>query len=245
MFRHAFPSSQILQKIRMKYLYLWLNLGSFIVPFLFSFHPRLQFYKKWKSLAKALLIMMAVFIPWDILFTQNGFWGFNEAYITGYHFLHLPIEEWLFFICIPYACIFTHYSLLALYPKLSLGKQTVEIIYVTLISVLIVTLWYYYDRWYTLVNFSYGIIVLGLVYNYRRQLFRTFLLTYLVILIPFFIVNGVLTGTGIEDQVVWYNNAENIGLRMLTIPVEDVIYNLGMLLTVFVFTEWFEAKKVV
>lgn len=227
----------------MKYLYLWLNLGSFIVPFLFSFHPRLQFYKKWKSFAKATLIMMAVFIPWDILFTQNGFWGFNKAYITGYHFLDLPIEEWLFFICIPYACIFTHYSLLTLFPKLSLSKRAVEVTYVVLISTLVITLWYYYDRWYTLVNFSYGIIVLGLVYNYRQQLFKTFFLTYLVILIPFFIVNGVLTGTGIEDQVVWYNNAENLGIRMLTIPVEDVIYNLGMLLTVFVFTEWFEAKK--
>lgn len=228
----------------MKYLYLWLNLGSFIVPFLFSFHPRLQFYKKWKSLAKAILIMMAVFIPWDILFTQNGFWGFNEAYTSGYSFLDLPIEEWLFFICIPYACLFTHYSILTLFPKLSISKMSVEIIYVTLISILIVTLWYYYDRWYTLVNFIYGIIVLGLTYNYRRQLLQTFFLTYLVILIPFFIVNGVLTGTGIEDQVVWYNNAENLGLRMLTIPVEDVIYNLGMLLTVFVLTEWFEAKRI-
>ena len=227
----------------MKYLYLWLNLGSFIIPFLFSFHPRLQFYKKWKSLGKAILIMMAIFIPWDILFTQNGFWGFNEAYTTGYSFLQLPIEEWLFFICIPYACIFTHYSLLTLFPKLSIPKRAVEVVYVTLVSVLVITLWYYYDRWYTLVNFSYGIIVLGLIYNYRRQLLKTFFLTYLVILIPFFIVNGVLTGTGIEDQVVWYNNAENLGIRMLTIPVEDVIYNLGMLLTVFIFTEWFEAKK--
>ena len=244
MFRYALSSSQILQKIKMKYLYLWLNLGSFIVPFLFSFHPRLQFYKKWKSLAKAILIMMAVFIPWDILFTQNGFWGFNEAYTSGYSFLDLPIEEWLFFICIPYACLFTHYSILTLFPKLSISKIAVEIIYVTLISILIVTLWYYYDRWYTLVNFLYGIIVLGLTYNYRRQLLQTFFLTYLVILIPFFIVNGVLTGTGIEDQVVWYNNAENLGLRMLTIPVEDVIYNLGMLLTVFVLTEWFEAKRI-
>lgn len=227
----------------MKYLYLWLNIGSFIVPFLFSFHPRLQFYKKWKSLGMGILIMMAVFIPWDILFTQNGFWGFNEAYTIGYSFLNLPIEEWLFFICIPYACVFTHYSLLELFPKLSLTKQTVEIIYVTLIAILVVTLWYYYDRWYTLVNFSYGIIVLGLVYNYRRHLLQTFFLTYLVILIPFFIVNGVLTGTAIDSQVVWYNNAENLGIRMLTIPVEDVIYNLGMLLTVFGVMEWIEARK--
>lgn len=227
----------------MKYLYLWLNIGSFIVPFLFSFHPRLQFYKKWKSLAMGILIMMAVFIPWDILFTQNGFWGFNEAYTTGYSFLSLPIEEWLFFICIPYACLFTHYSILALFPNLSLAKQTVEIIYVTLLVILIITLWYYYDRWYTLVNFSYGIIVLGLVYNYKKQLLQVFFPTYLVILIPFFIVNGVLTGTGIDGQVVWYNNTENLGLRMLTIPVEDVIYNLGMLLTVFACVEWFEGRK--
>jgi len=187
--------------------------------------------------------MMAVFIPWDILFTQNGFWGFNEAYLTGYSFLNLPVEEWLFFICIPYACIFTHYSLLTLFPKWSLTKRAVEVIYVTLISILVITLWYYYDRWYSAVNFSYGIIILGLVYNFRRQLLKTFFLTYIVILIPFFLVNGVLTGTGIEDQVVWYNNSENLGIRMLTIPVEDVIYNLGMLLTVFVFTEEFETRK--
>ncbi|MEM7087266.1 MAG: lycopene cyclase domain-containing protein [Bacteroidota bacterium] len=227
----------------MKYLYLWLNLGSFIVPFLFSFHPRLQFYKKWKSLAKAIFIMMAVFIPWDIIFTLNGFWGFNEAYITGYSFLNLPIEEWLFFICIPYACLFTHYSLCIVFPKLSLSKRAVEVIYAILISILVITLWYYYNRWYTLVNFCYGILLLGLVYNFRRQLFQTFFLSYLVILIPFFIVNGILTGTGIEDQVVWYNNAENLGIRILTIPMEDLIYNLGMLLTVFVFTERFEARK--
>ncbi|MEL6811553.1 MAG: lycopene cyclase domain-containing protein [Bacteroidota bacterium] len=227
----------------MKYLYLWLNLGSFIVPFLFSFHPRLQFYKKWKSFFVGILIMMAVFIPWDIAFTNQGFWGFNDAYITGYKFLNLPIEEWLFFICIPYACIFTHYSLLELFPKMKLTKRAVEVIYVTLTSILVVTLWYTYDRWYTFVNFSYAIIVLGLVYNYRRHLFQTFFLTYLVILIPFFIVNGVLTGTGIEDQVVWYNNVENLGIRMLTIPVEDTIYNLGMLLTVFLVTEILEERK--
>ena len=81
----------------MKYLYLWLNLGSFLIPFLFSFHPRLRFYTKWKSLFPAIAIMMAIFIPWDIIFTHQGFWGFNEAYISGIHLFNLPIEEWLFF----------------------------------------------------------------------------------------------------------------------------------------------------
>lgn len=228
----------------MKYLYLWLNLGSFVVPFLFSFHPRLQFYKKWKSLFAGIFVMMAVFIPWDIVFTNNGFWGFNDAYITGIKFLNLPIEEWLFFICIPYACLFTHHSLLVLFPKLGFSRITVDVIYASVVTILVISLWYYYDRWYTFVNFVYGLLVLGIAYNYYRPTLRPFFATYLVILIPFFLVNGALTGGFFDnDQVVWYNNAENIGVRLITIPIEDIIYNLGMLLTVYLVMERLEQKK--
>lgn len=227
----------------MKYLYLWLNLGSFIVPFLFSFHPKIQFYKKWKGFLIGVVVMMAIFIPWDIAFTNNGFWGFNEAYITGYKIFNLPVEEWLFFFCIPYACIFTHYSILAINKNFKFSEKTVHVTYVILLSTLIVTLWYAYDKWYTFVNFVYALLVLGLIFNQNRQSLQSFFATYLIILIPFFLVNGVLTGTGIDGHVVWYNNEENLGIRLLTIPIEDVIYNLGMLLTVFAFTEYFSNKK--
>ena len=226
----------------MKNLYLYINLASFIVPFLFSFHPKLQFYKKWKYLFPAIVIMMAFFIPWDIVFTNQGFWGFDDRYITGYKIFNLPIEEWLFFICIPYACLFTYYSLDYLTPNFKLSLSKTNVIYTFLISALIITLWYYYNHWYTLVNFTYAIILLGFVFNKQKQQLANFLPTFLVILIPFFIVNGILTGTGIEDQVVWYDNTQNIGKRLLTIPVEDTIYALGMLLTVFVLMEYFEKR---
>ena len=220
----------------MQYLYLWLDLGSFIVPFIFSFHPRLRFYKRWKGFLLGTLVMMAVFIPWDIAFTVNGFWGFNPDYLSGIYLFSLPIEEWLFFICIPYACIFTHYALIELFPKVKLSDRATSVIYTLLVSVLVIMLWYNYDTWSTGLNFSYALVVLGLVYNWRKQLFNRFFLTYLVILIPFFLVNGVLTGTGIDEQVVWYNNDQNLVIRMGTIPVEDTIYNLGMLLTVLAVT---------
>lgn len=226
----------------MNNLYLWLDLGSLSIPFLVSFHPKLQFYKKWGSLFPAIALMMLFFIPWDIAFTHYGFWGFNATYLTGYTLFNLPIEEWLFFICIPYACLFTHYSLAYLFPKLPFSEKTTNIVYVLLVSILLGALLYNFDRWYPLVNFSYALLLLGYVYNYKRHLLSQFLPTFLVILIPFFIINGVLTGTGIENEVVWYLSSETLNVRMLSIPIEDSIYALSMLLTVFVLTETFENR---
>jgi len=222
----------------MKYLYLWINLGSIIVPFLFSFHPKIQFYKRWKTLFLGIICMMLFFIPWDVIFTLEEIWGFNERYITGLKLFGLPIEEWLFFICIPYACMFTHYALRSYFPNITLTKKTTSVIYVCLQALLIVTLWYQYDKWYTLVNFSFAMLLLGYVYNYKNQILREFLPTFLIILFPFFAVNGLLTGTGIEDQVVWYDHSENLNLRLFTIPIEDSIYALGMLLSVLLVMEW-------
>ena len=93
----------------MKELYLIINIASVLVPFLFSFHPKIQFYKKFNSLFAAIFIALIVFIPWDILFTHLCVWGFNSNYVLGIYFLNLPVEEVLFFICIPYSCAFTYH----------------------------------------------------------------------------------------------------------------------------------------
>jgi lycopene cyclase domain-containing protein len=53
---------------------------------------------------------------------------------------------------------------------------------------------------------------------------------YLILLIPFLIVNGILTGTGLEEPVVRYNHSETLGIRLLTIPVEDIFYGFELLL---------------
>ncbi len=223
-------------------LYLWLNLGSLSIPFLFSFHPKLQFYKRWKYLFPGIAIMMLFFISWDILFTRYEIWGFNPKYFLGIYIMNLPMEEWLFFICIPFACVFTHYALLYFFPKMSLSKKTTSIIYVILLTTLIILTIVFHDRWYTLINFGYAILLLGLTYNYQRHVLQKYFLTFLIMLIPFFIVNGILTGSFIEDQVVWYDHSENMGIRIFTIPVEDSIYAFTMILTCILLLEFFERK---
>ncbi len=216
----------------MERLYLWLDLGSLALPLLFSFHPKIKFYKRWPSVLSGILVMALVFIPWDIYFTAQGFWGFNPNYLTGIQWLGLPIEEWLFFFCIPYACMFTHHVLSSLVPWWPLSKKTTDWVYLMVVLGLIMGLWYGIDQWYTATAFIYALLVLGLTQNTAPQILPTFFMSYLIILIPFFIVNGVLTGSGLPEPVVWYNDTQNFGVRLGTIPLEDTVYNLGMLLSV-------------
>jgi lycopene cyclase domain-containing protein len=216
----------------MERLYLWLDLGSLALPLLFSFHPKIKFYKRWPSVLPGILVMALVFIPWDIYFTAQGFWGFNPNYLTGIQWLGLPIEEWLFFFCIPYACMFTHHVLSSLIHWWPLSKKTTDWVYLMVAFGLIMGLWYGFNQWYTATAFIYALLVLGLTQNTAPQILPTFFMSYLIILIPFFIVNGVLTGSGLPEPVVWYNDTQNFGVRLGTIPLEDTVYNLGMLLSV-------------
>ena len=227
----------------MNNLYLFLNLGSIAIPFLYSFHPKLKFYRQWKGLFIGILIMMLVFIPWDIAFTANGFWGFNPDYYLNFRIFKLPLEEWLFFICIPYACVFTHYALLYYFPDLGLSLKASKLLSYALMLVMLLLISFNYDRWYTLVNYGLAVVLIPVVLLKKPDLLRRYYLTFLVMLVPFFIVNGILTGSFIENEVVWYNNDENLGIRMFTIPVEDSIYAFSMILICLVFTDKFHSRS--
>ena len=225
--------------------YLWINLLSISIPLLVSFHPRVKLYKKWSRLSIAILLALIPYIIWDVYFTEKGFWGFNEVYLIGVYILGLPVEEWLFFICIPYACIFTHYALLDLNSKRMLKAKSVK--YVTMLLLLLFALnaVINYQLAYTLVDMLFAFFILLIAYLFNKTLLKSFYLTFLVMLIPFIIVNGVLTGTGIENEVVWYNDLENLGIRFLTIPVEDFAYAFSLiLLNLLVFERLYKPRNI-
>jgi lycopene cyclase domain-containing protein len=186
---------------------------------------------------------MCIFISWDVIFTNNGVWGFNDSYFIGVKLFNLPIEEWLFFICIPYACVFTHYALIHYFPNTTMSLRNVKYISYLLLITLAITALFNYTRWYTLVNFTYAIILVIMVLKTNTRLLQTYFLTFLVMLIPFLIVNGILTGSMIENEVVWYNNQENLGIRFFTIPIEDTIYAFTLILTNLALTEFFQSKS--
>ena len=100
-----------------KWLYLLLNLGTLSVPLLRSFESRIAYCKTFGSLAKAMLIVSGFFLVWDIWFTELGVWGFTPAYLSGIFLFGLPLGEYLFFITVPFSCIFIYKCLELFFPK--------------------------------------------------------------------------------------------------------------------------------
>lgn len=225
-------------------LYLAIDLMAISVPFIFSFHPKIKFTSLFKYFFPAMLISGLVYLSWDVIFTQNGVWGFNDEYLIGITLLNLPIEEILFFICIPFASVFTHYTLTKIYPHFQLSELSTKWISRLLIIILSISIVFNTDKAYTTVNAICTLSILILTLVLKPQLLRSFYLTFLVVLIPFFIVNGILTGSFIPDEVVWYNNAENLSIRLFTIPIEDIAYAFGMLLLTVTLMEIFMGKKI-
>ncbi|MEM7035426.1 MAG: lycopene cyclase domain-containing protein [Bacteroidota bacterium] len=223
----------------MKSLYLILNLATISVPLIRSFEPRIAFFRKWKALFSAIAVTAAFFLIWDAIFTAMGVWGFNDRYLLGIRLFDLPVGEWLFFITVPYACLFIYECLLYFIPKDPLAN-VYRILGFLFMGLGIGAAVVFYDQWYTMTT---GLVLAGLLavnlFWLKSKWLGRFFLAYAVCLIPFFMVNGVLTGTGIEEQVVWYNDGENLGLRLWTIPVEDAFYGMALILmNVTLYEHW-------
>lgn len=223
----------------MKYTYLLINFLTVLFPVVLSFDKRVRFYKSWKYLVPGMAITGLVFLFWDVLFTIKGVWSFNPDRIIGLTFFELPLEEILFFLTVPFACLFI-YACLDYYVKWQLSDMWANIITNLLILSSTAALVFYYDRLYTLVTFSLLLALLMILqYGLKVKWLGRYYLTYLVALLPFYIVNGLLTSI----PVVLYNDAENMALRVGTIPFEDHFYCMTMLIMNVGFFEYFKPKE--
>ena len=222
--------------------YLQVLAFSIIFPLIFSFHNKIQFYKKWPAFFKANILIMIPFLVWDGLFTSHGVWGFSKDHLLGIHLFNLPIEEILFFIIIPYCCVFTYEVFL----KLSLKNTELTNLLTLGLGIIILIIGILsYTKIYTAVTFiSLGVLLIVLFFL-NQEFMKTFYLSYIVISASFFIaVNGILTGglTGGINPPVWYNNSETLNIRIWTIPIEDFFYSMLLILSNIWLFEIFKSR---
>lgn len=211
-------------------LYTIILIASISIPFILSFDKKVHFYKQWKYLLPSIVVIALFYIVGDIYFTKIGVWGFNKDYLSGKFLFNLPVEEWLFFLAIPYASIFLHDVLHAYFPNFKLPSNISRRLTIFFFTIALVVLLLNLDKAYTVYIMAVFMLVLAISYFDWTDTISRFYCTFLVILIPFILVNGALTGAVTTDPVVWYDHTENLAIRFITIPIEDFAYGFTMLL---------------
>tara|TARA_B100000131_G_C17814041_1_gene490900 strand:- start:281 stop:481 length:201 start_codon:yes stop_codon:yes gene_type:complete len=63
-------------------------------------------------------------------------------------------------------------------------------------------------------------------------------------MVPFILVNGALTGLFFKQVVVWYEPSEILGVFLLTIPIEDIVYAYQLILTNLIIYKKLEFLKI-
>lgn len=226
------------------YTYLLINFFTIIICFIYSFDRRIQFNRHFGTFAKASIIVAIPFILWDIYFTKIGVWWFNDAYVIGWRIGGLPIEEWLFFICIPFSCVFTYFCLTKFFDLSLFNAFNNIIIFITTIVCAVVAL-LYFDRTYTMVTAI--VTICSVIYFHfiaKQEWIGQASFIFFVLMLGFFPVNGILTGTGLESPIVNYNSNEFLNLRMGTIPIEDAVYGYAQFLwNIYFFTKFKKSKE--
>ncbi len=205
--------------------YLAINILIIIIPFALSFEKNISFYKKWSHLLNSILIVSSSFIIWDVIATKRGDWGFSPNHLTGIYFLELPIEEILFFITVPYACIFI-FETVNLYLKNHQLRINKFLIWLTSILFFIVAV-SNYNKNYTFTVMIFSAVSIILLFFLDRQLMYSsnFWISIIISYLPFLIVNYFLTSI----PIVTYNDFAFSAIRITTIPLEDFFYSFSMI----------------
>ena len=226
-----------------QYTYALILFFTIIICFIASFDKRLLFNQHFGAFIKAAILVAIPFIAWDVWFTSKGVWWFNTDYTLGIVIAGLPIEEWLFFICIPFSCVFTYYCFDKFFKLDWLSGFNNMIVFATVIVCALVAL-LHHDKIYTLVTaLATMLTVIYLHFIARADWISKASLVYTVLMLGFFPVNGVLTGTGLESPIVNYNPKDFLGIRLLTIPIEDAVYGYTQFLLVIYFFKKFKTNK--
>ena len=210
----------------MKFEYLLFNLIVIVGPVVLQFNREIKHISQWRVKLLTNGIVMIPYIIWDVLVTGSH-WQFNKTYTFDFRLLGLPIEEWLFFITVPFGCLLVWETL----PDARLSAQLRPLRHVrtVLYATLPIGIWVFStSRQYTgLVLCCFGLV--GLADTLLRTNLFLQLKTYLYLAIVaglILVFNGYLTAR----PVVLYGEAYQSGYRVLTIPVEDFGYGFTLML---------------
>ncbi len=215
----------------MQISYLLIDVLIILFPLLLSYKWKFAYYKNFKALFPAIAVVGIGYILWDAIVTARGDWYFNYTYLSGIIILGLPIEEILFFVVVPYSCIFIYENLHYFLPDRQLPFNKIFYIIVSLLF-FVAGLFFYHQDYTILALMSCAFFFLYATFFSPDILRSRNYWAYIGIsMIPFLIFNYLLTSIPIvsyNPTAIWGGDGLWNG-RFITIPFEDFFYNFSLL----------------
>lgn len=201
-----------------------------VPPLLLSFWRPTYFADRMPAALRACVLGAAPFIVWDAAVTGRHWW-FDKRYTLGPQAFGLPIEELLFFLAVPLACLYAWEVLLRGWrarPRTGLHHGYVVSWSLVLPAVVLWSVGLEYTAlalgsWaaVTVLDHALGTRMLEAP---RYWGFIAFVATATLVF------NGYLTAR----PVVHYDPAYQLDLRIFTIPVEDFLFGFSLMTAVTV-----------
>ena len=222
----------------MNYTYLLINLGLFLFSVLVFSNRKLDFAGQSKFIILAVLINLFTFsVPTEFL-TQLKVIVFNPPYLSGMTLWELPAEELLISLLLPLCGLAMYLFLNYRFPDNSMEKYSLAISNI-LLGVCIAMLYFGHQKLYTLFTFSILLVfLLYIEYVSKIRFMYRFYRAFLVSLILFYIVYGMLTSI----PVVQYTTEETLDFNFAHIPFESQFYYMSMLLLSIYLFELFKSR---
>lgn len=205
--------------------YLLINILIIFFPLILSFDKNLTYYKKVPYVLQSVLFISTAYIIWDVIATKRGDWAFNPEHLLGINLLNLPLEEILFFITVPYSCIFIYETVSFYIKEKKLNVSPKVFLIPSLLLAGLGIIFYNQQYTFTVSIFSSAFFIGAIIFKEELLLSRNFWITMIISFIPFLIVNYFLTSI----PVITYNDAAFSGKRFITIPYEDFLYSFSMI----------------
>jgi lycopene cyclase domain-containing protein len=209
-------------------LYLSITIAVLAAPLALSFDKRVAYYTHWRQLFLSMIPVSTLYIVWDILVTERGDWAFEAEYAGSIRIFGLPLGEWMFFIVVPYACIFILEVARAYFPDREYKNQKmIRYVGITAVGIFLALAVLFKDLDYTMLALLSVAVWIGVALIATPWIFGQIhtLWYFFLSIVAFLLVNGVLTYL----PIVTYNPEAIWGVRIVSIPLEDLFYNIGML----------------
>lgn len=198
--------------------YLLVLIGTFAIPILLGLKKQNPIFSNLKYLVPAMVFTGAIFIMWDMRFEQQAIWRFNSDFLLGINILNLPLEEWLYFIGVPFLGI-------SIYEFVKHRFYTFErpntFLAVSLFLFFLFGIVAYFSRQKLYPFFTFFLLAIYLGYTVFRSRFKKhytkFYLAYFILLVPFILISGILTAL----PIIEYNPNHHFGILIYSIPIEN------------------------